>query len=162
MKKQSGSPVTVYTMGVAAFFLACFLLLVVFGAQTYRKVVAGQNENHQSRALLSYLSACVRNGDGAGAIEVRGDAADEASRMLVAADGETGYAVRIYLENGSLMEEYGPINEKPALSAAQEIGRTETFRIEELSEGTYTVTTDAGRVLFHVRSREAEEMTDER
>lgn len=163
MKKNSGSMVTFYTMGVAVLFLAGFFLLVVFGAKTYRAVAAGQEQNNQARALLSYLSACVKAGDRGGAIEIREQGAGDDSQMLVVADGDSGYGIRIYLENGRLLEEYGPIREAPDSSAAQEIGRTETFRVEELAEGTYAVTTDGGRTLFHVRAEEtAEVAADER
>lgn len=155
MRKQSSSPVTFYTIGVVILFLAGFFLLVVFGAQTYRKVASGQNENNQSRALLSYLSTCVRAGDGAGTIEIREGISGGSSQMLVVADGDSGYAIKIYPENGSLLEEYGLIDEEPDSSMAQEIGKTEVFQIKELSEGTFTITTDAGRVLCHVRGQQA-------
>ena len=69
MKKNSGSPVAFYTMGIAVLFLAGFFLLVVFGAQTYRSVAAGQDQNNRSRALLSYLSTCVKAVDGR--VEIR-------------------------------------------------------------------------------------------
>ena len=45
MKKEHRSPIGLYTIGVAALFLAGFFLLVVFGAQSYRNTVAGQNGN---------------------------------------------------------------------------------------------------------------------
>ena len=35
---------------------------------------------------------------------------------------------------------------------AQVIGETEVFQVEELGNGTYVVITDAGRVVFGVRS----------
>lgn len=152
MKKNSGSPVTFYTMGVAALFLAGFFLLVVFGAQTYRRVEAGQEKNNQSRALLSYLSTCVKAGDGAGAVWIRQGAEDDASPVLVVADGDTGYGIKIYQEGESLLEEYSSLDNEPDPSAAQEIGRTRVFQVEEISEGTFAVTTDAGRTLFSVRS----------
>lgn len=162
MKKNNGSPITLYTMGVAALFLAGFFLLVVFGARTYRQVAAGQEKNNQARALLSYLSTCVKSGDRAGAIRVQAGPGEADSPMLVVADKNTGYGIRIYLQEGSLLEEYGPLDTAPDSSAAQEIGKTEIFQVEELSEGTFAVTTDAGRTLFSVRGQsDAEGMTDE-
>ena len=53
MKEDNRSPLGLYTIGIAALFLAGFFLLVVFGAQSYRNTVAGQNGNMRSRALLS-------------------------------------------------------------------------------------------------------------
>lgn len=158
MKKNSGSLASFYTMGVAALFLAGFFLLVVFGAQTYRRVALSQERNNQARALLSYLSTCVKTGDGAGAVTLQEGTERGASPMLVIADGTTGYGVRIYLEEGRLLEEYGPLEEAPDSSAAQEIGKTEIFQVEELSRGIFAVTTDAGRTLFSVRGKEAAEV----
>lgn len=152
MRKNSGSLVSFYTMAVAVFFLAGFFLLVVFGAQTYRRVSQGQEQNNQSRALLSYLSTCVKAGDGADAVRVQPGPGDGASPMLVVADGDSGYAIRIYMEDGWLLEDYGSMDAAPNASAAQEIGRTKVFQVEELTEGTFAVTTDAGRTLFSVRS----------
>lgn len=152
MKKSRGSVITFYTMGVAVFFLAGFFLLVVFGAQTYREVAQGQEKNNQTRVLLSYLSTCVRAGDRENAVQVLPGSGDEASPMLVVADGDSGYAIRIYMEDGKLLEEYGSLKAAPNSSAAQEIGRTEVFQVEELKEGTFAITTDDGRTLFSVRS----------
>ena len=53
MKKSGGSLVGFYTMGVACLFLAVFFLTVVFGAQTYRGIVAGQTGNNEARSILS-------------------------------------------------------------------------------------------------------------
>lgn len=159
MKKNSGSPVTFYTMGVAALFLAGFFLLVVFGARTYRQVAAGQERNNQTRALLSYLSTCVKSGDRADAVRIQEGPGEKGSPMLVVADQDTGYGIKIYLQEGSLLEEYSSLDAAPDASAAQEIGRTEVFQVEELSDGTFAVTTDAGRTLFSVRGQSAAEGT---
>ncbi len=157
MKKENGSPITFYTMGVAILFLAGFFLLVVFGAQTYRKVAEGQEQNNRIRALMSYLSTCVRAGDSADAVRMI-EGPNGGSPMLVVADGDSGYAIRIYLEDGRLLEEYGSLEEAPDSSEAQEIGRTESFEVQKLAEGTYAVTTDAGRTIFSVRGRQAAEV----
>ena len=77
MRKEHHSPIGFYTIGVAALFLAGFFLLVVFGAQSYRNTVAGQNGNMQSRALLSYLSTTVKACDAAGAVSLTEDPENE-------------------------------------------------------------------------------------
>ena len=70
MRKEHHSRIGLFTIGITALFLAGFFLLVVFGAQSYRNTVAGQNGNMQSRALLSYLSTTVKGYDAADAILV--------------------------------------------------------------------------------------------
>ena len=59
MKREGTSPLGLYTIGIAALFLAGFFLLVVFGAQSYRDTVGGQNRNGEARAELAYLAAAV-------------------------------------------------------------------------------------------------------
>ncbi len=139
----------IYTMAVAGVFLAGFFLTVIFGAQTYREIADGQNRNNEARALLSYISTCVRMNDTAGAVSV---SQVEGEPVLVIADGQSGYAIRIYRYGDSLVEDYGEAAGALYPDMAQVIGETEEFRIEELGGQTYAVITDAGRVLFGLRS----------
>ncbi len=139
----------IYTMAVAGVFLAGFFLTVIFGAQTYREIADGQNRNNEARALLSYISTCVRMNDTAGAVSV---SQVEGEPVLVIADGQSGYAIRIYRYGDSLVEDYGEAAGALYPDMAQVIGETEEFRIEELGGQTYAIITDAGRVLFGLRS----------
>ncbi|MBQ9250326.1 MAG: DUF4860 domain-containing protein [Oscillospiraceae bacterium] len=149
MKKEERSPLGYYTIGIAALFLAGFLLLVVFGSQSYRNTVAGQNENMQSRALLSYLATTVKAGDISGGVRV----ADSAyGPVLSVADGGSGYAVRIYQHEGLLLEDYAAADAELQPEEAQQIGETELFQIEQPGEDLLLIRTDAGRVLLRLRS----------
>ena len=139
----------IYTMAVAGVFLAGFFLTVIFGAQTYRGIADGQDRNNEARALLSYISTCVRMNDTAGAVSV---SQVEGEPVLVIADGQSGYAIRIYRYGDSLVEDYGEAAGALYPDMAQVIGETEEFRIEELGDQTYAIITDAGRVLFGLRS----------
>ena len=76
----------------------------------------------------------------------------EGEPVLVIADGQSGYAIRIYRYGDSLVEDYGEADGALYPDMAQVIGETEEFRIEELENGAYAVVTDAGRVLFGLRS----------
>ena len=147
--RREGSLSGIQTMAVAGVFLAGFFLTVIFGAQTYREIADGQNRNNEARALLSYISTCVRMNDTAGAVSV---SQVEGEPVLVIADGQSGYAIRIYRYGDSLVEDYGEAAGALYPDMAQVIGETEEFRIEELGDQTYAVITDAGRVLFGLRS----------
>ncbi len=147
--RRSGGLAGIYTMAVAGVSLAGFFLTVVFGAQTYREIAEGQSRNNEARALLSYISTCVRMNDTPGAVRV---SREEGEPVLVIADGQSGYAIRIYRYGDSLVEDYGEADGALYPDMAQVIGETEEFRIEELENGAYAVVTDAGRVLFGLRS----------
>ena len=148
MKRQSSSPLGLYTVGIAALFLAGFFLLVVFGAQSYRNTVAGQNGNMASRALLSYLSTTVKGYDTRGAVRVEWG---EDGTVLHIADGDTGFALRIYRHNGMLLEDYAAADTPLAPESAQAIGATERFEAA-LDGRLLRLQTDAGEVLLHLRS----------
>lgn len=152
MKQRNGSFVFFYTMGIAGLFLAGFFLLAVYGAKTYRSTVIGQTQNNQARALLSYFSVCEKSNDTEGAVTV---SESEGKPVLVIRDGTSGYAIRVYQQGNRLIEDYGRLEAELNPEAAKTIGETEVFQVEALENQTFCITTDAGRTLFHVRSREA-------
>ena len=152
MKEQKSSPLGLYTIGIAALFLAGFFLLVVFGAQSYRNTVAGQNDNMHSRALLSYLSTTVKAYDAADAVSLPED--PELGRVLVLADGNSGYALRIYHRDGMLLEDYAAVDAALRPEEAQTLGETSHFDAAKLPGNLLRLETDAGSVLVHLRSGE--------
>ena len=150
MNQRKGSPLGLYTIGIAALFLAGFLLLVVFGARSYQSTVTGQNENMKSRSLLSYLATTVHGYDTGDAVTVEDS---EHGPLLVIADGNTGYALRIYRYEGALVEDYAVQTAPLAPERAQVIGSTDIFEIEQLSDSLFRIATDEGSVLLHIRSK---------
>ena len=151
MKRSSGSPLGIYTVGIAALFLAGFLLMVILGAQTYRDAVAKQAENNGARALLSYLSTCVKGGDSAGQISVQ----DSGYGPVLTISDASGYALRIYQYQGQLLEEYLSANAALTPEKANVLGDTATFFVEKNANNTLRITTDAGDILLYLRSGEA-------
>lgn len=148
MKREKDSPLGLYTIGIAALFLAGFFLLVVFGAQNYRNTVAGQNRNMHSRSLLSYLATVVHGYDARGAITVE---ETEHGQILHIADGDTGYGLRIYRHGGELLEDYSALDTPLSPENAQVIGQTERFELVR-SADLLRVSTDDGQVLLRIRS----------
>ncbi len=148
MKSAKGPSIGLFTIGIAALFLIGFLLLVIFGAQTYRNTVGSQNRNNEARATLSYLSAVAKAGDVSGSVSVR---EIPEGQMLVIRDG-SGYAQRIYCKDGMLLEDYGPKDREISDKHAQLIGKTDRFEIEERENGVLVVTTDAGESILYFRS----------
>ena len=149
MKEDNRSPLGLYTIGIAALFLAGFFLLVVFGAQSYRNTVANQEQNDGTRAQLAYLAAAVKGCDAAGAVHL---VEKDDGQMLVLEDGESGYALRIYRLGNRLLEDYGPADSALNPEEAQTIGETSVFAVDTPAAGLLRVTTDAGQVLLHLRS----------
>ncbi len=138
-------------MGVAALFMAGFFLLVIFGARTYQDAAALQSGHNERRALLSYLSVCVKGSDTTGGVQLR----EEDGPLLVLADG-SGYGLFIYQRDGKLMEEYSAVDAQPDPRNASVLGETDVFSVEEVRPGTLRIETDAGKTLLKLRSAEAE------
>ena len=136
-----------FTIGIAALFLVGFLLLVVFGARTYRGTVESRSRNGEIRAQLSYFSAIVKAGDRSGAVYVR----ESAYGPSLVVEEPSGYALRVYCKDGQLLEDYAKADADLRPEGAQVIGRTERFEVE-LEGGLLTVSTDEGQVLLHLRS----------
>lgn len=147
-KNRDGSIQEYYTLGITALFLLGFLLLVTFGAKIYQNSVGYQNHNNETRSLLSYLLTSAKanvNGD----ITVQHNADGD---VLVIPDGDTGFATYITQDEGWLKEVYAPEGRPFSMTAANQIGRTGLFEIEEKGDVIY-IRTDEGRVVIHAAPR---------
>ena len=144
-ERENSSPLGLYTIGIAALFLLGFLLLIVFGAQVYSDAVSGQDRNHETRALRAYLVTAAQPA----AEEDIGVREDGDLEVLTIREHGTVYGLQIYQEDGMLMEYYGRLDADLPADGAQQIARTKTFEVDQIDEGLFTVTTDAGRTLLH-------------
>ncbi|MBQ6126170.1 MAG: DUF4860 domain-containing protein [Erysipelotrichaceae bacterium] len=142
-KKESYSGL--FIIGITAFFLGCFMLLIVFGVGVYRNVVEMQNSTNDLRSLSSYLLTVSKVGE-------TGISVEEGAygKMLVIEDGDTGHGNRIYVYEGELLEDFGKIGGKLYPDAAIRIAETEVFTIEELKNDLLKITTSAGSVYIHM------------
>lgn len=138
-----------YTIGVAALFLAGFLLLVIFGAKSYRNIVLTQSGNNQDRELLGYFKTCIGANDEKGQVYISDSVYGP---VLEIPDGNTGYGIRIYQTEGELKETYASLQAELMPEQDVAIGKTEVFLPEFQEEGLLKITTDAGSILIHVRS----------
>ena len=150
MRQSDHSPLGLYTIGIAALFLAGFLLLVVFGAQSYQKTVAAQNDNMTSRAVLSYLETTLKGHDTINAVHT---AEYATGTVLIIREGDTGYAIRIYGYEGNLVEDFAKESAALHPEDAEIIGPTETFSVEEISGDVLRIRTDAGKVIWRSRTK---------
>lgn len=149
-KKQKTSPIIgFYTMGVAGIIFAVFFLLAISGTGAYRSIVAGQEKNNRDRILLSYVLASVKAGDAKEAVHVY---EVDGAPVVSVEEEDSGYGIRIYQYEGKLVGDYGKLDQALNPKDALAVGETETFQVENLGNGTYKVTTDAGNTFFHIKS----------
>ncbi len=148
MKRSGSSHMGLFTIGIAALFLAGFFLLVILGAHAYRNTVRVQTANNRSRALLNYFETCLSANDSEGAVSVEDS---EYGTVLVIRDGDTGYGMRIYRCDSGLVEDYARLDAALSPDRAMHIEDTALFSVEQVCGDTLRVTTDAGSILLHIR-----------
>lgn len=104
----------VYVLLLFAVFAGCILLVLLFGASAYEKLVERDQAAYDSRTGVQYLAAKVRHSDSAdhifvGSFSDRTDAdADEIDTLylqFVGEEGEVpGYYTKIYYYDGYIRE----------------------------------------------------------
>ena len=137
-----------YTIAISTMFLGGFLLLVLFGTASYKRVNSLQEENGFQRTILSYLSVTLKS-DRAAEIIVE---EKEGVRVLTVAEKEGGFGKRIYLYEGHLVEDYGKLSERLFPKDATVIGEDSRFEIS-LEDDLLRIETDQGTVLIEVKDR---------
>ena len=148
MKENRKNPILFLSIGLSALFLLGFLLVVVFGARSYRDAVDSQYGNMDERALSAYLAASIKANDSKGAVHIEDS---DYGQVLVVTDAESDWALRYYLSDGRLVEDFARDGSPLAPEDAQQIAPTEIFTLEISENGLLTVTTDEGRMLLHPR-----------
>ncbi len=151
MKNRSGNPIGLYTIGIVGLFLAGFFLLVIFGSQSYQGTVTSQNNNRDDRAVLAYISTSIRDNDSRDAVSILESSSGD---VLQISDGDTGYALRIYLKDGELVEDFGRTDQDLIPENAEMIGPCGEFRCEKIRNDLLKVSTDRGQILIQLRSEE--------
>ena len=138
----------IYIIVITAFFLGCFLLLIVFGTNIYRSVAQSQADNNNKRAVLSYLLTISRMNE----TDIYAATDQEKGSVLVVEDAGTGFGSRIYVHEGNLVEDYGKLGGSLSPDYATAIGKTDVFEIEQKDSDLMKINTDQGSVFIHTRS----------
>ena len=150
MKKKQGTGISnyIFTLGIVLLFLGSFLMLVVFGATSYKRIVERLSHNDHSRELLSYLSTTL-TANRLNEIFVAEDDAAE-SPVLIVREKDPAYGLRIYDHKGNLVADYGKMDAGLDPDSAIILGENTTLKIEETDKGLIKIDTDAGSVLVQL------------
>ncbi len=131
---------------IAVLFLV-ILLLVVFAAKSYQHGADSQHENDMQRIVCAYVATAVKDHDGGEVTPMDFDGCPGIS----IADGDTGFAHKIYLSDGALMEEYSKSDLPVDPKTASKIGETSQFEISYISDNLLEIKTDKGASYVNVR-----------
>ena len=137
----------IYIIAITAFFLGCFLLLVVFGTGIDSNIARRQKANNQERTVQAYLLTVTKMNEADISI-----AKDETyGNVLIVEDAGTGYGNRIYISDGYLVEDYGKVDGALMPDYATQIGESSHFETEKINENLLKLVTDQGSVFVHIR-----------
>lgn len=135
---------------ISMLFLGGFLLLVVFGANTYQKIYHISDSLNSERASLSYLCTALKCDNGSDLLIVKGDITELRIR-----EAEGKYDKVIYLYDGYLMEENTIYDYEVSPLTATKIVENEVFEIEYFKErNLLKISTSEGTVYINTGMRE--------
>lgn len=128
-----------FTLALFCVFAVCSLMVVVMGADVYRKGTREMQDNYDTRTSLSYLSTKLRQTDSLGSITLRELEGTPALVLGEEIDG-TRYLTWIYCREGSLQEVFTLEGLTPTPQMGRVIMALEGLEAEFLSTGTLKVT----------------------
>jgi len=131
---------------IAVLFIV-ILLLACFAAKSYEHSSALQYENDSHRVICAYVATAIKD-------HTEGEVTPmdmNGNPGVSIEDGDTGYAHKIYLNNGLLLEEYTKADAPVNPEAATKIGETSQFDIRYISEDLLEIKTDKGASYVHVQ-----------
>ena len=137
--ERKGAGDILSTLTIAVLFLV-ILLLVVFSASSYKRAADVQNQNNNRRALLSYVTGCIRENSESD-VEIRDF---DGTKGIAISTGSDKFERRIYMKAGKLMEEYAEVAKDIDPEDALVIAETKTFEVNETDSGMLEIKTDAG------------------
>lgn len=116
--------------------ILALLAMTVMGARCYRLAVREKERNDHIRETLSYLQS---RADGSEAVSL--DKSGEGD-VLRFSEGDGAFETRIYVHDGSLVEELTQTDAPSAPEKGQAICSVESFSAEEMDGGGIRITVD--------------------
>lgn len=126
-------------------FLALLLIALVLGVVVYRHVAGIQLQTSQERLGLQLVANYVRANDVDGAVTA-GEGPEGPSLVLIERIEDASYETRIYLSDGTIVEEYAIPGRPYAPERANKIAESSIFAFS-IEDGMVTIETDQGQAL---------------
>ena len=149
MKSSASRPSALPALALYSMLLACVFGLVVLGGGLYSRLADSQTRNGELRAEVSYLYGRVRAADSAGGVAI--GQGPEGPSLVLTDPAAPEYATRIYLYQGSLVEEYAEADSPLQPDQALAIAASDTFQ-PVLEGNLLTVETSRGRLQVALRA----------
>ena len=130
---------SLFTLSLLGVFAISALLITVFGANTYEKIVSDSRKTYECATALSYIREKIRQNDSANCISVatveNTDVLSLKSRV-----NDKSYTTYVYYQDGALRELYQQEGYDLPLSVGQSILKVHGLSMEQLSDTLFRFT----------------------
>lgn len=125
-----------FVISLFCVFAFSALMLVIIGADVYKKTVSHMDENYSVRTAYAYISEKIRQNDHTDAISVTSFGDGDALVLTEHVSG-TDYYTYLYLYDGSICELFSdsPVSLGPA--AGNRILDCQNFKITQVADNLY-------------------------
>ena len=133
---------SLFTLSLLGVFAISALLVTVFGANTYEKIVAKSSSIYEAGTSLSYIREKIRQNDTADSVSIL-QIEDTDVLCLKSNVNDRSYVTYIYWQDGALKELYQQEGYDLPLSAGQQILSVDGLEMKQLSDSLlYVAVTD--------------------
>lgn len=133
-KKENRHVVDVlFVITLFCVFAFCALMLVILGAEVYKKTVASMESNYTTRTSYAYISEKIRQKDTSGAVKIA-KFGDADAIFLEEKIGEKSYFTVLYVDDGYLKELFTADPERLGAGAGTQIYECESLSAEKVSD----------------------------
>ena len=133
-------------------FFVMLLIALVSGVTVYQRVASVQMQTSEERLAVQLIGSYVHANDSQGSIRV-GQGPEGKSLVLLEKLESGNYETRIYLYNGSVVQEYALEGSAYTPAKATELVPSRVFTFS-YSDGLLTITTEHGRSEIALRSEQ--------
>lgn len=124
---------SLFTLSLLGVFAISALLVTVFGANTYEKIVSASRKTYESTTALSYVREKIRQNDAADCISVERLEDTDVLSLKSSVNGRS-YITYVYYQDGMLRELYQQEGYDLPLSAGQGILKLHGLSMEQVSD----------------------------
>lgn len=128
-----------FTLSLLGVFAVTAVLVTLFGANTYERIVESSRCSYETSNSLSYVREKIRQGDTSAGISIirleNNDVLEIQSTV-----NDASFVTYIYFSDGELKELYQPLGEPLPLASGQSILTLHGFTMEQLSDSLFRFT----------------------
>lgn len=154
-REAQGAGAHVFTVLLFLLFVAALLTALAVGTHVYRNLASARTSTDTARLQSALIANTVRARDAAEAVRI--DTAPGGGQMLVLTERlDAGdFEVRLYLQDGWIVEEYVPAEAAVGSAGAEKLTASEAFAVSWEDENMLAITTDAGSTFVALRAEGA-------